>query len=219
MRATPSRPRRWRGCWSAGACRGARARAGGAECAAAAAQPTHGRGAARWRGVRATDRPGGDGARRRGGAGGRRIVVWVQRHDRARGAAERLGRRRGGIGRGRRCDAPLPPARLFVGRAGTCARHASTQMDAAQNKAARSDARTSPSVPPGTEDDPSRPGRSRSASQHREAEQQGQESAAARAAAAAAALQKLLDYGGSCWWCHKPAHDPDTCAVTRRSSS
>jgi len=93
------------------------------------------------------------------------------------------------------------------------------QMDAAQNKAARSDARTSPSVPPGTEDDPSRPGRSRSASQHREAEQQGQESAAARAAAAAAALQKLLDYGGSCWWCHKPAHDPDTCAVTRRSSS
>jgi len=87
------------------------------------------------------------------------------------------------------------------------------QMDAAQNKAARSDARTSPSVPPGTEDDPSRPGRSRSASQHREAEQQGQESAAARAAAAAAALQKLLDYGGSCWWCHKPAHDPDTCAA------
>jgi len=62
----------------------------------------------------------------RGGAGGRRIVVRVQRHDRARGAAERLGRRRGGISRGRRCDAPLPPARLFVGRAGTCARHAST---------------------------------------------------------------------------------------------
>ena len=87
------------------------------------------------------------------------------------------------------------------------------QMDAAQNKAARSDARTSPAVPPGTEGGPSRPRRSRPVSQHREAEQQGQESAAARATAAAAALQKLVDYGGSCWWCHKPAHDPDTCAA------
>ena len=88
------------------------------------------------------------------------------------------------------------------------------QMDGAQNKAARSDARTSPSVPPGTEGGPSRPRRtSRSAPQHREAEQQGQESAAARATAAAAALQKLVEYGGSCWWCHKPAHDPDTCAA------
>ena len=78
------------------------------------------------------------------------------------------------------------------------------QMDGAQNKAARSDARTSPSVPPGTEGGPSRPRRtSRSAPQHREAEQQGQESAAARAtAAAAAALQKLVEYGGSCWCCH-----------------
>ena len=87
------------------------------------------------------------------------------------------------------------------------------QMDAAQNKAARSDARTSPSVPPGTEGDPSRPRRSRSVSQQRDAEQLGQESAAARAAAAAAALQKLRKYGGYCWWCHTPAHDPDKCAA------
>ena len=63
---------------AAGACGGARARAGGAECAAAAAQPTRGRGAARWRGVRAADWPGGDGARRGGLAGGRRVVVRVR---------------------------------------------------------------------------------------------------------------------------------------------
>ena len=81
------------------------------------------------------------------------------------------------------------------------------QMDAAQNKAARSDARTSPSVPPGTEGGPSRPSRSRSVSRQRDAAQPGQESAAAQAAAATAYLQKLREYGGYCWWCHQPAHE------------
>ena len=86
-------------------------------------------------------------------------------------------------------------------------------MEAAQNKAARADARTSPSVPPGTEGDPHGPSITLCVTGEAGVpEQQGQESAAARAArAAAAALQKLGPYGGSWWWCHQPAHDPDTC--------
>eukprot|EP00964_Phaeocystis_antarctica_P115002 scaffold78951_cov60-Phaeocystis_antarctica.AAC.1 len=65
----------------------------------------------------AADWPGGDRAKRGGRAGGRRVVVRIQRHDRARASAERVGRR-GGAGRGRRCGAPLSPSRLPVDRAG-----------------------------------------------------------------------------------------------------
>ena len=82
------------------------------------------------------------------------------------------------------------------------------QMEGAQNKAARSAARTSPSIPPDTEGDPSRTRRSRSVSLQRDAEQPGQEQSAATTY-----LQKLSSYGGYCWWCHQPAHDPNKCAA------
>jgi len=58
----------------------------------------------------------GAGCRRRRWACRRRVVVRVQRHDRARAAAERASRCC--VGRGRRHGGPLPSTRLFVGHPG-----------------------------------------------------------------------------------------------------
>ena len=104
-----------------GACGRALTRAGGAECAAAAAQSAGGRGSAGRGGVCAADGSGGDEAIRRGLAGGRRVVVRVQRHDCARAAAECASHCC--VGRGRRRGGPLPSARVHVGHwCGGCAR-------------------------------------------------------------------------------------------------
>ena len=91
--------------------------AASSERAAAAAQSAGRRGFAGRGGLCAAYRPSGDTAKWRRFAGGRCVVVRVQRHDRARAAAVCCSKCHC-IGRGRRRGGPLPSARLFVGYPG-----------------------------------------------------------------------------------------------------